>query len=112
MDQFRWTHRPLVVFAPHPQEERFLMQREYLTDVVEDLEERHVVLIEVTGSSPEDETLRHRFRIPATEFAVLLIGKDGGVKLQRSEPVTPTELFSLIDAMPMRRREMGERGDA
>jgi len=36
---------------------------------------------------------------------VLLIGKDGGVKMRASR-LNIDELFSRIDAMPMRRREM------
>lgn len=37
---------------------------------------------------------------------VVLIGKDGGVKMKEPFIVTPNELFTLIDAMPMRRSEM------
>jgi hypothetical protein len=36
----------------------------------------------------------------------LLIGKDGGVKLRSSEPVSVKDIFGLIDSMPMRRQEM------
>ena len=39
-------------------------------------------------------------------FRVRLVGKDGGVRLDRDKPVSTSELFSLIDAMPMRRAEM------
>jgi len=42
-------------------------------------------------------------------FRVRLVGKDGSVKLDRGEPVGTTTLFSLIDAMPMRRAEMSGR---
>jgi hypothetical protein len=42
---------------------------------------------------------------------VLLIGKDGGVKLRAEEPLPAAEFFALIDTMPMRRREMRERGE-
>lgn len=51
------------------------------------------------------------FRIPPDLFTVMLIGKDGGIKLSQTSPVTNTELFELIDAMPMRRQEMRERAD-
>jgi hypothetical protein len=39
-------------------------------------------------------------------FEVILIGKDGGVKLRAKTPISIQELFSLIDAMPMRRQEL------
>ena len=39
---------------------------------------------------------------------VVLIGKDGRVKARWSEPVSPSTVFDLVDAMPMRMREMRE----
>ena len=39
-------------------------------------------------------------------FGVVLIGKDGGVKLESSVPVKTAKLFDLIDSMPMRIHEM------
>ena len=52
------------------------------------------------------ERLRRGFAPSAEPFAVVLVGKDTGVKMRRREPVAAGELFSIIDAMPMRRREM------
>ncbi len=42
-------------------------------------------------------------------FAVLLIGKDGGVKLRSGRPFALHALFDAIDAMPMRQDEMRRR---
>lgn len=39
-----------------------------------------------------------------------LVGKDGGVKARWSEIVEPSAVFDLVDAMPMRLREMKESG--
>lgn len=36
-------------------------------------------------------------------FEVLLVGKDGAVKLRSRKPITLEALFAEIDAMPMRR---------
>lgn len=44
------------------------------------------------------------------DFAVLLVGKDGGVKRRANDPVNLNELFAQIDRLPMRRAEMEERG--
>jgi hypothetical protein len=49
--------------------------------------------------------LRRRFSVAPDKFAVLLIGKDGGVKLRKSEPVERREFYALIDRMPMRIQE-------
>lgn len=43
----------------------------------------------------------------ATNFeGVLLIGKDGGIKLKKPFIVKPQTIFDLVDSMPMRRAEM------
>lgn len=60
-----------------------------------------------SGAS-ESGDLRHRYGIGERDFAALLIGRDGGVKLRSKEPITAKELFGRIDEMPMRRREMRE----
>jgi hypothetical protein len=39
-------------------------------------------------------------------FEVLLIGLDGGVKLQQTTILTKEELFKLVDSMPMRQSEL------
>ena len=39
-------------------------------------------------------------------FRIVLVGKDGGIKLEQEEVLDPETLFSLIDGMPMRRNEM------
>ena len=41
-------------------------------------------------------------------IAAALVGKDGGVKARWSEIVEPDAVFDLVDAMPMRIREVRE----
>ncbi|MFY7669589.1 DUF4174 domain-containing protein [Tenacibaculum sp. MEBiC06402] len=42
-----------------------------------------------------------------TDFKVLLIGLDGGIKKQKTNKIlTQEQLFTIIDGMPMRRREL------
>jgi hypothetical protein len=53
---------------------------------------------------------RGRFRVEDGPFAAVLVGRDGGEKHRSTEPVVPEGLFEVIDAMPMRRREMREKG--
>jgi hypothetical protein len=47
-----------------------------------------------------------RFTNKETDFRVILIGLDGGIKLEKTEILSATELFETIDAMPMRRAEL------
>lgn len=46
---------------------------------------------------------------PKKEFQVLLLGLDGGVKLNRDSYIPQEELFRIIDSMPMRASEMRKK---
>jgi len=52
------------------------------------------------------ESLRTHYGVEAGTFAVLLVGKDTGVKRRADDVVSPDALYSQIDSMPMRQREM------
>lgn len=63
------------------------------------------------GNSISDKSIRRitsQFRNEGKSFEIILIGKDGTVKL-RSCDVTLDGLFCLIDTMPMRQSEMRQR---
>ena len=63
-----------------------------------------IVTNSVRALSPSlSESLRTR--VADARGNVVLVGKDGGVKLETDEIDLPT-IFARIDAMPMRRREM------
>ena len=53
--------------------------------------------------------LQNTYHIPPDSFSLILIGKDGHEKDRWSEPVDMQEIFSVIDAMPMRRQEIRDR---
>ena len=119
MDDYAWSHRPLVVFAASEDAHELGRQRASLRDAEAGLVDRDMVVIEVIGRArgsvdgrPLTDAavarLVERFEPSADGFEVLLIGKDTGVKLRRGEPVATEALFELIDAMPMRQREMRE----
>ena len=50
--------------------------------------------------------MRHRFQVEPNDFLVILIGKDGGEKLNSRTPVPVDQLEQLIDSMPTHKREM------
>ncbi|MGR3359827.1 MAG: DUF4174 domain-containing protein [Paracoccus sp. (in: a-proteobacteria)] len=101
LERLRWQARPVVILAERAP---LAAQVLALTSEPAALAERDIVLlIEGPGAGP----LRDQ---AGSGFAVLLIGKDGGVKRIWHEPVDPEDIFALIDAMPMRRREAGQDG--
>jgi hypothetical protein len=117
LDSLRWKNRVLVLFSPSEFDASFQSQKQSLASSVEGVLERDLMILEIlehgesrvgnqilSGKSVQD--IRKRLGVHTGPFQVLLIGKDGGVKLRSSEPVSMKELFGLIDSMPMRRQEM------
>ena len=64
------------------------------------------LLIDNNEQSLTADDFYQRFVVAGKQFRVMLVGKDGNVKLDRHKPVFTKELFALIDAMPMRQHEM------
>ncbi|MDQ2832941.1 MAG: DUF4174 domain-containing protein [Acidobacteriota bacterium] len=114
----RHDYRPLLVFAAADNEE-VREQVKLLADHAQEMRERQVVLVPVLfkgegdmGGLPEvwlehveEAAARRRFHVGPEEFAVILLGKDGGEKLRSQNPVTMERLNKLIDGMPMRQKE-------
>ena len=120
--------RVLLVFAPTDRNPLFQQQIALLDRHRDAMRERDLVVIPVlvqagptegpdmvrtihppVASDAEQIDLRHRFHVPAGEFTVVLIGKDGGSKLTQHDPVTAERLEQVIDSMPMRRGEMKQK---
>ena len=90
----QWKHRVLIIDTPSMQSAPYLQQISAFDAAAAGLKERDLEVITQTS---------------APTFRVRLIGKDGGVKLDRDTPMTTDALFALIDAMPMRQDEMSNR---
>lgn len=86
--------RVLAIAAPSLGDEAYRTQAALLLPALAGLIERDFVVQTQFG---------------AKSFYVVLVGKDGGEKLRRATPLSPEELFAIVDAMPMRRAEMRER---
>lgn len=102
LNGYRWEKRPVLVFAPSEDDPALERQIGLFEDAAPGLEERDIVVLTDTDDGTPG-TLRGR--LAAKSFEVILVGKDGGVKLRSDSPVTPEALFATIDRMPMRRRE-------
>jgi hypothetical protein len=57
-------------------------------------------------SARNTQKLQKKFNIQSGSFAIILLGKDGTEKLREEEVLSTDKLFNVIDAMPMRQREM------
>lgn len=106
LEEFKWTHRPVVVFADSPADPRFTEQIEMLTERPAELIERDVVVI--TDTDPDAESAVRR-KLRPRGFQLTLIGKDGQVKLRKPSPWSAREISRSIDKMPLRQREIREQ---
>jgi len=116
MPGLAWEKRVLLVFAPDRHDDRLRRQNAALEASADGLAERDMTLIRVFADDSvcvDDQvharsasSFYRRFAVDRGEFRVILVGKDGGVKLDRNLAVSADELFALIDSMPMRRYEM------
>ena len=117
LSHYQWKNRLLLVFAPSREEPMFRTLHDSLGARRADVADRDLVVLEVLESGPSTEDgvrldpataklLRERFRVPGEDFSVILVGKDGGVKLDRRDQTSLEVIFALIDSMPMRQLEM------
>ncbi len=121
LSKYQWENRLLMVFAPSAQHAGYQNLTRELEGQTDEIIDRDLLVFHVfeIGKSRISETviskraaesLQRRFSIAPGQITVVLIGKDGGEKLRRETTVDLNEIFSLIDSMPMRQREMRERG--
>ena len=119
--QFKWKNRLLLVFAPDSSHPLLQSLQGDISTRRHEVNDRDLVVFEIlgVGTSKRDGTqldphtaasLRERFGVSPNAFSLNLVGKDGGIKLRRNDPVKLEEIFRLIDSMPMRQDEMRQKG--
>lgn len=117
----QWKKRVLIIFSPRDTNVDFIAQRLTLSRNREGLKDRDVVtLMFVKGELDVNNTtgmptinalsIKKSFNISDEKFTILLIGKDGDVKLRRNSRINLCDLFTLIDLMPMRQNEINLQG--
>lgn len=106
LKDFLWTARPVVVFAETAADPAFTLQMRLLADRPEELTERDVVVI--VDTDPENPSAL-RLKLRPRGFMLVLMGKDGTVKLRKPFPWDVRELTRSIDKMPLRREEIRNR---
>ena len=117
---YQWKNRLLILFAPAENDLVYQSFKEQIQRRTQEVQDRELLIFHVfeteegrLGHLPLKKEqllfLRKEFSILPGQRIVILIGKDGEVKLRRELPLELSEIFSVIDAMPMRRREIRER---
>ena len=120
LTHFQWKNRLLLLFAPDSSHPLFDGMRNEILAHQTAVKDRDLVIFEVLERGPshinqnqlDQETvdvIHKRFSVPRNRFTLILVGKDGGIKLKRNEQTDLEEIFALIDSMPMRQDELRQK---
>jgi hypothetical protein len=120
LTQFKWKNRLLFLFAEDANDPFFKNLQSQIMDQKDEVADRDLIVFEVPAQGParmntspldrmEADSIRNHFDIPGNTFSLILVGKDGGIKLKRKDRVDLSDVFGLIDSMPMRQREMQQK---
>ena len=120
LEQCRWKNRVLVVNSQAREEPRLAALQAELTATSDEFADRDMVLVTLldTGTSmagdreltaAEAAEARADLRLQTGSFALQLIGKDGSIKLATESATSISEIYALIDTMPMRQSEQADR---
>ena len=118
LEQYRWENRIVLIFGSRAvaSVEKQIAE---LKSAPEGISDRDLLIFHIeqevhllNGKSSQAlapaQRFRDKYNVPEDEFRYILLGKDGGVKYNKKDFVSNETLFSIIDAMPMRKREMRE----
>ena len=116
LEDLQWKNRVMVIIAPDSTQKFAAPLLNQVERYQKDFLDRDMVLIALFSKAvshmdgkPINELslkrLKNQFDV-ATSFRVLLIGKDGGTKLNQTQSTDLNDIFSLIDTMPMRKNEV------
>jgi hypothetical protein len=103
LNQYRWHNRPLVIFAPSKTDPAYVEQMAMLEKHTAELTEREVIVL--SDTTPNDNGALRK-QLNPKGFEVVLVGKDGGMKLRETTPLSSEVLLSTIDKMPMRQARL------
>ena len=120
LDPYRWKNRLIITSVPQGEARDQLAAALPANRAA--IDERDLQVIDVSPGSvripgtvrldPQQTTaLREKLKLSEreTKAVFILIGKDGGEKSRQRETLKLANWFTLIDAMPMRRDEIGRR---
>lgn len=121
LEGLQGKNRVLLLFAKSRSDASLDRQVDVLRDYRSELRERDLLVLRTAGREEtraaigytslnrgSARALRQRFAPESNRLTVVLVGKDGQEKERWNRVVQPEEIFKLIDAMPMRQREMNE----
>lgn len=119
LEAHRWKERVLLLITRDLKTPEYIRQTHALVQQPEELEERRLVVYTLMenryaeglppGTWATGVLERYMSGEANTGFRVVLLGLDGGVKLDEPSFVPPENVWTLIDGMPMRKAALQNR---
>ncbi len=117
LKEHQWKNRLVLIITSDSESETYTSQIEAFNINSQEFNERKLIIYKIFPDkykvdTPEDNSwvldskLYTKYNSNARDFKIMLIGLDGGVKLEQHKVLTSKELFSTIDSMPMRSSEL------
>ncbi|MGM1056002.1 MAG: DUF4174 domain-containing protein [Bacteroidota bacterium] len=113
----KWENRLLILLSEDTEDMVYKKQLEELSNCLKGIEDRKLIVyqstkykfrkgLETAGEWKNSPDIYKKYNGNKPGFQVLLIGLDGGIKIDQSELISCEKLFGTIDSMPMRKDEM------
>lgn len=120
LNQYKWKNRVILIFVDSKESDQYQKQLKEFSGQDEGFQDRDLITLHLfaDGSSFSDDQsipvrdekmLRAKFNIEPSNFTIILLGKDGTEKLRQEDVLSTDKLYNIIDAMPMRQREMRQQ---
>ena len=108
----KWQKRLVLLYTPTADDAEFKQQKALLAKDPAAVQERDIQVVELIAdqlSAADKQYVQQQLKAAPDKFTVLLLGKDGGVKLRQTEALTTQRLFGTIDTMPMRQQGISRK---
>lgn len=105
LKEYLWKRRVVLSFSADKSTPERISLLKQIEQYQCEFDDRQMVHIDLVAGSSDHQLLSRQFSVPNTNFNLVLLGKDGDVKLLTSQP-SLENVMTLIDTMPMRQREL------
>ncbi|CAL2056467.1 DUF4174 domain-containing protein [Tenacibaculum sp. 190524A05c] len=126
LSEFEWKNRVLLTVSNSNSSLLALEQMTVFNSNAKGFKERKLILFEIQPERYRKITVNDmsiiktdwkysnkpylKYQSKKVKFKALLIGLDGGIKNTKTNKIfTQTDLFAIIDGMPMRKRELRKK---
>ncbi|WP_322348331.1 DUF4174 domain-containing protein [Marivirga arenosa] len=121
IEDFKWENRVLVIYSNEYSTSLLDSQSEEIKSDLEEFKVRDLIVLILEDEIVKSlnlkkeqylnyEQILERLNVNSEDgYQNILIGKDGGIKMRKDQPIKNEKLFATIDAMPMRKREMKDK---